>query len=99
MSLGDAIAVAKANIKGCTVGNVDIAPLEREYGSGHRRIMTSNFNPSCFKVSASAANRLSVSTSRWAKPDRRLRDTTNEQKEPTTVAEATTNQLLPTSQS
>src|SRR3954467_3003145 len=59
-SLGVMSAVARAYADGSTVGNVDMAPLLREYGSGHNRIMHSSFKPSSFSVSVSAANRLSL---------------------------------------
>lgn len=63
------MATAVANIKahGETVGNVDMAPLEMEYGKGQRRIMHRSLSPSCFRVSERAANLLSVATIRWAK--------------------------------
>lgn len=92
-NFGVAAKVARANVKGCTVGNVDIAPFDIEYGSGHKRIMTSNFKPSCFNTSDRASNRLSWATRRLTNPERRVRETMKEQVDPTTEAEATTGHL------
>ena len=92
-NFGVAAAVAKANIIGFTVGKVEIAPFEMLYGSGHRRIMNSSFRPSCLSTSDRASNRLSFATSRCTKFDSRVRETTNEQTDPATVAEATIGQL------
>ena len=92
-SFGVAAAVARANINGFTVGKVEMAPFEMLYGSGHRRIMNSSFRPSCFSTSDRASNRLSFATSRCTKFDSRVRETTNEQTDPATVAEATIGQL------
>lgn len=64
INFGVTIAVATANITGCTVGMVEIAPLENEYGNGQSRIMTSNFNPSDLSVKVKAAKRVSLDTSR-----------------------------------
>ena len=57
-------AVAIMKDSGETVGNVDKAPFEIEYGSGQRRIMQRSLSPSCFKVRVRAANLLSVATMR-----------------------------------
>ena len=64
MSFGEVIAVAAANARGWTVGNVDIAALLKLYGNGQRRIMHRILMPSCFRVKASASNRLSFPTRR-----------------------------------
>lgn len=93
-SLGVAAAVATANISGCTVGNVDIAPLEMLYGSGHSRIMTKSLRPSCCKTRESASNRRSFATIRLTKLESSVRETTKEHVDPTTVAEATIGQLV-----
>lgn len=92
-SLGDAMAVARANMRGCTVGKVDIAPFEIEYGRGHKRIMHSSLSPSCLRVNDSAANRLSCDISRWTNFERMVLETMKEHKEPIMVAEATMNHL------
>ena len=92
-SFGVAAAVASANINGFTVGKVEMAPFEMLYGSGHRRIMNRSFRPSCLSTSDRASNRLSFATIRCTKFDSRVRETTNEQIDPATVAEATIGQL------
>lgn len=92
-SFGVAIAVARAYVSGCTVGTVDIAPFESEYGSGQSRIMQRSFRPSCFRTRERAAKRGSFATRRLTKPERIVRDTRNEQKEPMMVAAATMNHL------
>lgn len=92
-SFGVAIAVARAYVSGCTVGTVDIAPFESEYGSGQSRIMQRSFRPSCFRTRERAAKRGSFATRRLTKPERIVRDTRNEQKEPMMVAVATMNHL------
>jgi len=63
-SFGEAMAVARAKESGCTVGNVDIAALEREYGRGQTRIMQRILRPSCLSVRARASNLLSSPTRR-----------------------------------
>ena len=92
-SLGVAAAVARANINGCTVGKVDIAPLEMLYGSGHSRIMTRSLSPSCFKTRDSASKRRSCATMRLTNFESRVRETMKEQVDPTMVADATMGQL------
>jgi len=62
-SFGEAIAVANANDRGCTVGKVDIAAFESEYGRGQNRIMQRILRPSCLSVDAKARKRLSSPTS------------------------------------
>lgn len=94
-NFGVAAAVATANISGCTVGNVDMAPLEMLYGSGHSRIMTKSLSPSCFSTEESASNRRSFATIRWTKLESNVRETTKEHVDPTMVAEATIGQLSP----
>lgn len=87
-NLGDMINVANPYIKGCTVGNVETAPLHIEYGKGQRRIMHSNLSPSYFRVKARAANLLSRSIRRLTNLDRTVRETTKETVDPSTVPEA-----------
>jgi hypothetical protein len=87
-NLGVMIAVASPYIKGCTVGNVETAPLQTEYGRGHRRIMHKSLRPSYLSVSARAANLLSFSIMRFTNFDRIVRDTMKEHVDPSTVAEA-----------
>jgi hypothetical protein len=74
-NLGEMIAVASPYINGCTVGNVDTAPLQIEYGSGHRRIMQRSLSPSYFSVRDNAANLLSRSIRRLTNPERIVRET------------------------
>lgn len=88
-----AAAVAKANICGVTVGNVEIAPLDSEYGKGQSRIMMSSFTPSCFNTEEKAWNRLSLATSRCTKPEKIVRDVMKEHVDPATVAVAMISQL------
>lgn len=92
-SFGETIAVDRANDASDTVGIVLIAPLDSEYGNGHNRIMIKSLMPSCLSVSARAAKRGSRFIRRETNPDKRYRETRNEQELPTTVAEATINQL------
>ena len=92
-SFGVAVAVAIANINGCTVGNVDIAPFEILYGSGQRRIMTRSLRPSCFKTRESASNLRSFATMRLTNVESSVRETIKEHVEPTIVADATMGQL------
>ena len=92
-NLGVAIAVANANISGCTVGKVEIAPFDNEYGSGHSRIIVKSFRPSCFRTSERAANWLLSATKLLTYFKRIVRDTTKEQVDPTILALATMNQL------
>lgn len=92
-SFGVATAVARANICGVTVGKVEIAPLEMEYGSGQSRIIISNLMPSCFKTEEKASNRLSWATSRCTYPEKIVRDVMKEQVDPATVAVAMINHL------
>ena len=98
-SFGDVIAVARANCSGSTVGNVDIAPLDSEYGRGHNLIMHNSLRPSCFKTRASASNLLSLATSRLTKLDKRVLEVMKEHKDPTMLAVATMNQLHESQQS
>ncbi len=92
-SFGDARAVAEANMRGWTVGTVDMAPLEMEYGKGQSRIMQRSLRPSCLRVRDSAANRLSLAIRRCTYLDRIVRETIKEQRDPMTVAEAMMNHL------
>ena len=85
-NFGQMIAVASPYINGCTVGNVDTAPLQIEYGNGHRRIMQRSFSPSYLSVSDSAANLLSRSIKRLTNLESTVRETMNEAVDPTTVA-------------
>lgn len=55
--------------------------------------MHSSLRPSCFKTKESAANLVSLLTSRWTNLESNVLDTTNEQKDPATVADAVMNQL------
>ena len=55
--------------------------------------MHSSLRPSCFKTKESAANLVSLSTSLWTNLESNVLDTTNEQKDPATVADAAMNQL------
>lgn len=98
-SFGDVIAVARANCSGSTVGNVDIAPFDSEYGSGHNLIMHNSLRPSCFRTRASASNLLSLATSRLTKLDKRVLEAMKEHKDPTILAVATMNQLDESQQS
>lgn len=91
INLGETIAVASAYIKGWTVGKVDIAPFEIEYGRGHKRIMHKSFRPSCFNTKDKALNLVSFATSRCTKFDRTVLDTTKEHVDPTIVAVAAMN--------
>jgi hypothetical protein len=75
------------------VGKVAMAPLEREYGSGHRRIITRSLRPSCLRVSARAAKRVSFARRRWTMDFRRVRERMKEAVLPTMVAEAAMNHL------
>jgi hypothetical protein len=93
MSFGDTIAVASAKLAQCTVGKVATAPLESEYGSGHMRIMTRSLRPSCLRVRASAAKRLSFAMRRWTMFLRNERERRKEAVLPAMVAEAAMNQL------
>ncbi len=93
ISLGVAAAVAIANMRGVTVGKVEIAPLDKEYGRGHSRIMMSSFTPSCFSTEAKASKRLSWATSRCTNPEKIVRDVMNEHVDPATVAVAIISQL------
>jgi len=92
-NFGVAAVVAMANIKGCTVGKVDIAPFEMLYGSGHSLIMTKSLRPSCFKTSDSASNLRSFATILFTKLESNVRDTMKEHVDPTIVADATIGQL------
>lgn len=92
-SLGVAAAVAIANIKGSTVGKVDIAPFEMLYGRGHSRIIIKSLRPSCFKTSDSASNLRSFATKPLTKLENNVRETMKEHVDPTTVADATMGQL------
>ncbi len=92
-SLGVAAAVARANIKGCTVGNVEMAPFEILYGSGHSRIITRSLRPSCLRTEDNASNLRSFATMRFTKLESSVRETMKEHVDPTTVAEATMGQL------
>lgn len=92
-SFGVAAAVAIANIKGCTVGKVDIAPFEILYGSGQSLIITRSLRPSCLRTRDNASNLLSCATMRLTKFESSVLETIKEQVEPTTVAEATIGQL------
>ena len=89
------MAVAKAYINGWTVGNVDIPPLQIEYGSGHNRIMQSNFNPSCFRVKDRALKRLSFATSRSTYFRNRNLDARKEHNDPSTAEDASINHPSP----
>jgi len=93
MSLGETIAVARAYEAAETVGKVAMAPLERLYGSGHSRIMTRSFRPSCLRVKESAAKRESCAIRRWTSGRRSVRERRKEQVLPMTVAVETMNQL------
>lgn len=55
--------------------------------------MQRSFRPSCFRTRERAAKRGSFATRRLTKPERIVRDTKNEQKEPVMVAAATMNHL------
>lgn len=85
-SFGEIIAVASPYMRGWTVGNVDMAPLHTEYGSGHSRIIQRSARPSYLSVRARAANRLSFSIRRFTNPESTVLDTMKEHVEPTTVA-------------
>lgn len=74
-SFGEIMAVASPYIKGWTVGNVDTAPLQIEYGSGHNRIIQRSFNPSYLRVSHRAANLLSRCIVRLTNFDKTVRET------------------------
>lgn len=93
-SLGVAAAVAIANIRGCTVGKVEIAPLEILYGNGHSLIMTKSLRPSCSKTRDKASNLRSFATMLLTKLESSVRETMKEHVDPTTVADATMGQLL-----
>ena len=93
MSFGETRAVARAKLPQCTVGKVAMAPLESEWGSGHIRIMMSSFRPSCLRVRARAAKRLSFATRRWTIDFRRERESRKDAVLPAMVAEAAMNQL------
>lgn len=92
ISLGLTMVVARAKEAQCTVGNVAMAPFEREYGNGHSLIIIRSLRPSCFSVSANAAKRLSFAIRRWTTFFRRLRERINETVLPTMVALAAMNQ-------
>ena len=94
ISFGLAIVVASAKMRGLTVAMVESAPLESEYGRGHKRIITRSFSPSCLRTSERAAKRESFATRRLTNWDRRVRERRKEHKEPTIVAEAPMNQLV-----
>src|SRR5271170_6491245 len=87
-NLGVMRAVASAYVAGRTVGKVDIAPLVREYGRGQSRIIQRSLRPSCFRVEASAINRLSLAAMRSTYRRRIVLETRKEQNEPATVAVA-----------
>jgi len=93
MSFGETMAVAKAYEAQWTVGKVAMAPLEREYGSGHMRIIMRSFRPSCLRVRARAAKRVSFARRRWTMDFRRVRERRKEAVLPTIVAEAAMNHL------
>lgn len=93
INLGVTMAVASAYTEGFTVGTVDIAPFEIEYGSGHNLIMHRSFKPSCLSTKDSAANLLSFATSRWTKFVSKVLETMKEHVDPITVAVAAMNQL------
>lgn len=78
--------VAMTNICGVTVGNVEIAPLEIEYGNGHSRIIISNFRPSRLSTEEKASKRLSLATNLCTKPEKIVREVKNEHVDPATVA-------------
>lgn len=88
-----ATAVARANVCGFTVGKVEIAPFDTEYGNGHSRIMISNLRPSYFRTEEKASNRLSLATSLCTNPEKIVRDVMNEHVDPATVAVAIMSQL------
>ncbi|KAI6875864.1 hypothetical protein KC323_g73 [Hortaea werneckii] len=90
-NFGDAIAVASAKFCHVTVGMVEIAPFEKLYGKGQSRIITSSFNPSCFKTKLKAANRLFCSAIRETYPFSSVLLTIKLHVEPTIVAEARMN--------
>src|SRR5271170_2402112 len=81
-NFGVTIAVAKVKMAGCTLGNVDNAPFDSEYGSGQSRIMQSNLSPSCLRVRVKAANRLSLATRRSTYRFRRVLDTRKAKNDP-----------------
>lgn len=87
MSFGVLNAVAIANANGCIVGMVLNAPLLRLYGRGHQRINVSVPSPSCFRVKASALNRLSSPTSPCTYFERTVRQAMNETNDPMVAAE------------
>ena len=87
------MAVARVNDRGLTVSKVAMAPLEIEYGRGQSRIMHRSLRPSCFRTKESAVNLVSVSTSLWTNLESNVLETTNEQNDPATVADAAMNQL------
>src|ERR1700677_5082709 len=87
-SFGVIKVVARAYMAGETVGNVDMAPFESEYGRGHSLIMHSSLTPSCFRVRVNAANRLSLATHRSTYFRKTVLEAMSEQVEPTTVAVA-----------
>ena len=93
MSFGVEIAVARAYVSGLTVGNVDIAPFVREYGSGHSRIMTKSLSPSCLRTRDRAAKRESFATRRFTKFDNIVRETMNAHREPRMVLAEAINHL------
>jgi hypothetical protein len=70
-----------------------MAPLHKEYGSGHSLIMQSNLRPSYLRVNARAAKRLSCFSRRCTNPDSTVRERINEQVDPTMEAVAKTSQL------
>lgn len=59
INLGLAMRDASMNWEIVTVGIVLMAPLDSEYGRGHNLIIIKSFRPSCLRVSARAAKRLS----------------------------------------
>lgn len=93
INLGVTIAVARANIDGLTVSNVEIAPFEIEYGKGHSLIIHNSLRPSCFRTRERASNLVSFSTSRCTNLESSVRERRKEQRDPTMVADATMNQL------
>lgn len=93
MSFGVAAAVDRANMRGVTVGKVEIAPLEMEYGRGQSRIMMSSLTPSRFNTEEKASKRLSWATSRCTYPEKIVREVMKEHVDPATVAVAMISQL------
>jgi len=75
------------------VGIVEMAPFESEYGSGQSLIIIRSLMPSCFRVKASAAKRLSFSVIRVTYDFRRVRDARKEAVLPIMVPDATISHL------